>query len=971
MEQLFVEHSANQVLLRFMSSKGSGPLLLTSSDVPGNRFRCDEIRAEFTDGELPEVSLHGVVDERVPYTGVLKQNTKSERDLLGYILYTLEKKDEAEGADLASTTSRIRNILGSIEYEIHETNHVLKDLLEICVSDFRWKRSRKKNQSEPGRVIEGSSDLFQISPKLSLFSGEKSSFSLPYDTISGFLAIELGGSETLDFPVPEMKPLAERLVFVSSRSVYGISNDGPVIQVPVKWTDSIEDASFFFHVGSRDNRAAPWVDYEARLLSLEEGSGLVSLSVESFDPGRYEYTCYAFSGKTREAVWMGSYGDNKSFIITQGQTLARSDTEPGSKTASVPLGSYESFSRWCKRKYESGCTGSLLEPLFSNEETRGILAKYYEVALRRLAKRKGSASQSVVRMFRTLGLSNVVMVTPEGPHAIAGGLAQVIVGLSEVFCHEGLEVTLISPLYEDACGNHHVSFATAISEGISVFGDHVFPRLQGEFTIDIPPTCWTANHGIATPRRVLKVEVYEIKVRSIRMLFLRHKTLGDRLYGGISAKDQIQRSVFLSRGALEVCRKPEFDIAPGVIISHDWLPSLVTPLLKLDPVYARDERLARFASIHMLHNVGKAYQGRFPVSEHGESLWPLLGLSMDHLYGFLDEEHPDHLNFTKGCCFHNSNAILTVSKPYADQLLQEDSGEGLARILQDKRDILFGISNGIPQESVRAAGFARAISPEYSDISVESVSRCKRNLKKLVQKENNLIVDDRAVLGVFVGRLTEQKGLGLLSSVLPNGLSVVENALIQYPDFQLLVAGPPSRFDPSYIEFERFFMDLQKKYPGRCAGRFEFVPHKYAIEFTSAADMFLMPSRYEPGGITQLEALAVGTTVVAHRVGGLSATLSPFKTTSGNSFLFERFTQEAFWDSLQSANEVLGTEEGRNILIERALKARNGWEHRVPYYLSLFQKVLGIFDIFSTASTTFSSNRLDLLSRISAQSTPS
>lgn len=991
MDQVIVEHSERQVLLRFKSTEGNTPLLLTDSEIPGNRFRCDEIRAEFTLSAKPEISLYGVLDERVPYVGTIRQNSKSEKELLSYLLQTLELKgEEHQNKEIKETSSKIRDILNSIEYQISVTAHSLKDLLEVNSRDLTWVRSRSKKravekntkerntqkkslqgntETEAERDKERSNDI-AITSKFSIFTTEDESFSLPYESVSGFLAIEV--SEKFEDHIAkqsleEIAPLAERLSFMAAAAMYGFTEEGTSLQVPLICNDSLDDLSFFYHIGNRDNKSEAWTDYEAQLIGTKGQGTYLRLSLESFNPGRYEYTCYAVSRYSNETLWMSPYGQNNTFVIGSVISTENAHEGKGRKETAIPLGSYDAFSRWCKKKREEKHTGALLEDLLEKEESRKILSAYYEEALRRLSKRKSSSAQAVVRMFRTLGLSSIVMVTPEGPHAIAGGLAQVIVGLSEVFSNEGLEVTLVTPLYEEACGNHHASFLNAQSEGLMLFGERVIPERKQDIQINIPATFWSNNHGTATPRRVLKIEVYEAKCRNIRILFLRHKTLGDRLYGGISAKDQLLRSVFLSRGAIELCRHSSYEIDPGVIISHDWLTALITPLLELDPVYADDEKLKQFTPIHMLHNVGKAYQGTFPISEQGEVLWPLLGLPMEHIFGFLDESTPDHMNMTKGACFHNSSAIVTVSKPYADQLLDENSGEGLSHILRQKKDILYGISNGIPQDSVRKAGFYRVSSEEKTSLPLtENILNCKSKLKSLIQAENGLEINDEAILGVFVGRLTEQKGLGLLSAQLDTGLSVIEDILETVPTFQILVAGPPSYFDQSFIEFERYYSYLQAKYPGRCARKFEFVPHKYAIEYTAAADLFLMPSLYEPGGITQLEALAVGTTVVAHRVGGLSATLSPFKLTSGNSFLFESFSQEAFRDSLQAACRILSDLDGKKLLVERTISARNGWEHRVPYYLSLFQKTLGIFDVFSSAASTFSSNRLDLLSRISA-----
>ena len=133
-----------------------------------------------------------------------------------------------------------------------------------------------------------------------------------------------------------------------------------------------------------------------------------------------------------------------------------------------------------------------------------------------------------------------------------------------------------------------------------------------------------------------------------------------------------------------------------------------------------------------------------------------------------------------------------------------------------------------------------------------------------------------------------------------------------------------------------------------------------------------MPSKYEPGGIAQLEALAVGTSVVAHRVGGLSATLTQVskqgEKVSGNSFLFNSFDSLKFLDAIFEAYNFLGKSSQKIQLIKSTLESKNDWSDRVPYYLSLFQKILGVFDVPLGDEGKFSESRLEILSKVSVNS---
>lgn len=1001
-----MEQKSSQISLRFNPQKGSDLLFLKLDEV---NFHCKELVAEISPDGHKEITLKGLVNDRIPYQGKIKKDSKSEKRVLNYVVEHIDDSLLANDTSLQQTIKEVKDGLEISTKDNLESTALLENILEVFTSDFDWsrcKRSFKKSgmnsvDNKPKLNIDSNTGnklsendiqdnvnrtFLTSSTRLSLFGPEGPLEPLPYQTISGFLSIEVSESSSAlseeVAPVLDTLKLPERIQFIPESSRFILTEEGPRLEIDVIAHDDISDISFFFHIAKKGILNQAWTDYEAILTHKDQNadSYTLSLSLNEFSAGRYEFTSYIFLEKTDESLWLGAYGENKTFFISDSRKNSTTETKVIELDKVVPLSSFEAFSRWCNNELLEGNSGAVLESLFYQKESRLKISAYYEEALKRLLKSESSRALAVVRMIRTLGLSSVTMVSPEGPHAIAGGLAQVIVGLTESLTQEGLDVTLITPLYEQAWGNHHISSKKALTNGITLFGEKLIPERIGELSINIPATSWESNSGIATPRRVLRVEIYEANVRGVRILFLRHKNLGDRLYGGISARDQILRAIFLSRGALELCKTEAYGIKPGILLTHDWLTSLVSPLLKLDEGYSKNERLSSFTPVHMLHNVGRGYQGRFHVVENGENLWPLLGLDPKHLFGFLDDHETNYINFTKGSCYHNHNALITVSKPYADQLLKESSGEGLAKTFDDKRSIFYGISNGIPQEAIRNAGFKRVMPAsnfqidqsqrrsikKSNDLDPIAVRDYKHQLKTLIQSENALLDDPSAILAVFVGRLTEQKGLGLLSAKVEDNFSALELALRKYPHFQVIIAGPPSHYDSAYIEFKEYFNALSSKYPGRCSSRFEFVPHAYAIELTAAADLFLMPSRYEPGGITQLEALAVGTTVVAHRVGGLSATLTQFKSTHGTSFLFDEFKSEKFWTSLREANDVLGNEEKRDQLIARTLQARNGWEHRVPYYLSLFQKVLGVFELFPRTSTSFSSSRLELLSRISA-----
>jgi starch synthase len=158
---------------------------------------------------------------------------------------------------------------------------------------------------------------------------------------------------------------------------------------------------------------------------------------------------------------------------------------------------------------------------------------------------------------------------------------------------------------------------------------------------------------------------------------------------------------------------------------------------------------------------------------------------------------------------------------------------------------------------------------------------------------------------------------------------------------QLLVAGPTTEGDRASTDLRNTLHYLAWKYPGRVATHFDYIPHARALEIIFGSTFFLMPSRFEPGGITQLEALAAGTLVIGRNIGGISATIENFnqKAKTGNGFLFDEYSPTAFaataeW-ALTSSEDLTAYE----MLVANARRARHTWCDRVPAYLAMLQRV--------------------------------
>lgn len=561
---------------------------------------------------------------------------------------------------------------------------------------------------------------------------------------------------------------------------------------------------------------------------------------------------------------------------------------------------------------------------------------------------------AALSVLDNLGVGEVVFVSPEAQHARAGGLAQYISGLTTSLAKSGVSVTVITPMYEVAQGNKHTSAEHFIKNGIVINGKREHPEKMGEVAVDIGPT-WKSGTKVAlrAPRKV-NLEVYELKSGLYRLIFLRNPDIFTKLYGESDDAQSLISAVAMSRGAIETMRSVEFGVNPDIVVSNDWVTALIPAYLGALPEYEDDPVLSRVKTIHMIHNCGEGYQGKFFANKFGEDLWPLLGLADEHFFGLADPSNQDFLNLTAAALFHVKDAIVAVSRPYAVQLLSAEGGDGLQHLFQEKQHMLYGISNGLSTFDVQnyfwryAEGLrGREITDDVFNESLflRNLPVYKAEAKKKVQEENGLEVTTTATLISFVGRLTEQKGIGLLGGIVGRSKrTVLETLLESDEDIQILVTGPLSPGEEMGVGFANHIKKLMTKFPGRIQATFDFVTHERALEFTLASDLMLMPSRYEPGGITQLEGLAGGTPLVARNVGGIAATLVDNESdlTLGNSFLFESFTTDALLEKLFEGIQFIRSKRLQRPMLKRMLKTANDWSERVPMYVTLFQHISGV-----------------------------
>lgn len=385
------------------------------------------------------------------------------------------------------------------------------------------------------------------------------------------------------------------------------------------------------------------------------------------------------------------------------------------------------------------------------------------------------------------------------------------------------------------------------------------------------------------------------------------------LYGqdGKDYIDNCERYVFFCRAVVEAIRL--VDLPVDVLHANDWQTGLIPAYLKIEcrgvPGYEH------VGTLFTIHNM--AYQGQF---WH----WDMLLTGLDWKYfNWQQMEFFGHLNLMKtGLVF--ADALNTVSPRYAQEIQTPEFGCGLEGALAQRRDVLSGIINGVdyrewnPQTDPHLA----------KSYSVETVAAGKAECKLALQRQMGLTPAPRTPLVAFVGRLAEQKGIDLVATVMQNWAD--ENV-----QWVLLGTGEP--------KYHQLFTQLSAQNPGRISARLEF-SNALAHRIEAGADIFLMPSRYEPCGLNQLYSLRYGTPPVVRATGGLAdtivdATAATLAAGTATGFVVSEHTPQALSSALRRAFDCYAREGEWLRLVATGMKQNWSWRRSAQDYARLYERI--------------------------------
>lgn len=377
----------------------------------------------------------------------------------------------------------------------------------------------------------------------------------------------------------------------------------------------------------------------------------------------------------------------------------------------------------------------------------------------------------------------------------------------------------------------------------------------------------------------------------------------DGLYGYY---DDAERFAFFARAVLEII--PHIDFKPDIIHCNDW-QSALTPVY-YSTLYANRPGYENIKTVFTIHNI--QYQGTYGM----ELLNEVIGLP-ESAASLL--EYDGDINLMKGA-IETANKVTTVSPSYANEILDPWYSHGLDTILNQRSWKLSGILNGIDTVLYDPAT-DKDIEVNYdaSDFSAKAI-----NKKKLQEYFSLPQREDVPVIGM-VTRLVGHKGLDLVKAVLDELLSTC--------DVQFVVLGSGE------WQYESFFKEMAEKYPDKMGLKLGFIP-SLSKKIYAGADLFLMPSKSEPCGLSQMISLRYGTIPIVRETGGLRDSIKDSGDGEGNGFTFSSYNAHDMLFTVKRALDGYKNREGWNILVKRAMECDNSWGKSANEYIRLYKALL-------------------------------
>jgi starch synthase len=471
----------------------------------------------------------------------------------------------------------------------------------------------------------------------------------------------------------------------------------------------------------------------------------------------------------------------------------------------------------------------------------------------------------------------IAFVASEGvPFSKTGGLADVVGALPQAVAAIGHEVEVFLPRYR------------MTKPG---------PVVPGGHSVTVPLASRLRFVSVQSGGEAAGVQHYLVDSPEL------FERAGLYQENGQDYPDNAQRFAAFCLAALEFMKRSA--TPPDVIHCHDWQTALAPIYLRT--LYRQDPFFAHTSVMFTIHNIG--YQGLFgPEILHQLSLDPAL-LTVDALEFF------GKVNLLKGAIVF-SDFITTVSRKYAEEIQTPEYGFGLEGVLRHHSDRLRGILNGVDYEPWNPAT-DKLIAANYSTDNLKGKMVCKKALLEKMGARQPVL--NRPVIGI-VSRFDRQKGFDLIADIAEQlvGMSLYIVAL--------------GTGDPTY---EEFFRALAAKYPEKFLVKVAY-DNALAHQIEAGADIFLMPSRYEPCGLNQIYSMKYGTVPVVRATGGLDDTVQPFDGHAGTGFKFSRYSADALLTAIREAVETYHRPALWGQLMHNCMHKDFSWAASAAEYVKIY-----------------------------------
>jgi starch synthase len=484
---------------------------------------------------------------------------------------------------------------------------------------------------------------------------------------------------------------------------------------------------------------------------------------------------------------------------------------------------------------------------------------------------------------------NVLVVSSEAiPYAKTGGLADVVGSLTRELARLGHSLRLVIPRYSTIDG---------VAHGFKEWKSLIVPTAIGPMRATIEQAM-LPDSGV--PVLAVRCDPYFARA-------------GLYQQDGSDYPDNLERFAFFCRTVMELIPvlQRETGWVPDVLHAHDWQAALCTVYPRT--LYAGHVAIKRMGTLFTIHNIG--YQGLFPAADFWKT-----GLGLD-LFAPTALEFHGSLNLLKGGLVF-ADLLTTVSPTYSQEIQTSSLGFGLEGVLRERRDRLVGVVNGIDVDLWNPAADPYLPS-RYSASDLSGKQACKAAL----QQELKLPVRNVPLLGI-VSRLAAQKGLDLVAEIMPELVTL---------DVQvaLLGTGEPA--------LEGLFRLLHAQYPEKLGLRIGF-DEGLAHRIEAGSDLFLMPSRYEPCGLTQLVSLRYGAVPIVRRTGGLADTIVPYRPRTiregrATGFMFGEPAGDALLSTILLALRVYADQKEWTSLVRAGMSTDVSWARSARSYADLYRRV--------------------------------